>query len=842
MANITGTGNNDALSGTIDPDTITALGGSDSVLANDGNDTVFGGSGNDTLRGEGGDDSLLGETNNDSLYGGAGNDSLFGGDGSDRLFGNDGNDLLNGGAGTDTLDGGAGTDTADYTGTASGINVTLNAGNATISGGAGNDVLTSIENITGGSGADTITGDANANLLRGDAGNDNLSGGNGNDTIAGGAGNDTMAGGAGTDTADYSGATNGVTVNLTTGQASGEGADTLTSFENVSGSGFNDSITGNADANLIQGGEGHDTIDARLGNDSIYGGDGADLITGGAEAAATSPLAFTWSTYADEANLANPFTQSVGGIDVAVSYSGGVSGATFTAETSGSTSGGERDAPVYVAGTEPFNPNSSAELFRPADGGGPSSSSVTLNFSATPGAQMESTVTDVQFRVSDVDQSGFTDQVTVRAYDAQGNEIPVVITETSASLTVSGNTVTATGGAILPNDVAGSILYQIDGPVASVVISYTDLSNAQQAIRISDVHFSGVPTDADLVDGGLGADTISGGFGNDTLMGQDGNDSLFGGDGNDSLTGGTGNDTITGEAGNDILSGEAGDDLLTGGDGEDTFTGGSGSDTIFGGIGDVVDGSEDPDNTEQDILDLTSFGFSRTQIDYDPSNPENGVVTFYELDGVTPAGQLSFTNIEKVIACFTPGTRITTLLGEVAVETLQPGDMVLTRDKGYLALSWVGRRDLTAQDLADTPAYAPIRIAKGALGQGAPERDMIVSPQHRMLMTGPRAQLFFAENEVLVPAVHMVNWPGVSRVLTQDPVSYLHVMFEDHQIICADGAWTESFQPGLASLSGMDDAQRQELLTLFPSLPTPKAYPAARMTLKAHESRLLMPV
>ena len=256
----------------------------------------------------------------------------------------------------------------------------------------------------------------------------------------------------------------------------------------------------------------------------------------------------------------------------------------------------------------------------------------------------------------------------------------------------------------------------------------------------------------------------------------------------------------------------------------------------------MADGSEDPARTETDILDLTSFGFSRTDILYDPGNRENGTVTFYELDGVTRAGTMRFTNIEKVIACFTPGTRIATRQGEVAVECLRPGDLVLTRDNGYLPLCWVGRRDLTADEMAANPAYAPVRIAKGALGQGAPDRAMTVSPQHRMLMTGPRAQLFFGENEVLVPAVHMLNWPGVARVSTGAPVSYLHVMFDDHQIICADGAWTESFQPGLASLSGLDDAARQEVLALFPTLPNPRAYPAARMTLKAHESRLLMPV
>lgn len=859
MANIPGTRSADNIAGTSDDDVITALGGNDVVNAGDGNDTVFGGGGADTLRGDAGDDSLLGENGSDSLYGGLGNDSLYGGESADRLFGGDGDDLLNGGAGNDRLEGGDGIDTADYTGTTNGVTASLNNGIGTATGGAGTDTLTGIENITGGNGNDNLSGDANANVLRGGAGNDTLSGGGGNDTLAGGTGDDVMTGGAGTDTVDYAAAANGVTVNLTTGTATGEGTDTLAEVENVTGSGFADQITGSGDANVIFGGAGNDTIDARLGDDTIYGGDGDDVITAGPETAVVTPLAFTWSSFADETNLGAGFTQSVDGIDLSFSYAAGVNGATFTAETSGITGGGEREAPVYVGGGEPFNANSSAELYRPQDGGGNGSSTVTVDFAAGSGSGFADEVQNVQFRLSDIDRAGFTDSVTVRAYDAQGNEIAVAITETSASLTVSGNTVTATGGAVFPNDVAGSVLYQIAGPVATVVISYTDLGNAQQAIRVSDIHFEAVQTDTDLVEGGLGNDTISGGFGDDTLLGQDGDDSLSGGEGNDVLDGGSGADVLDGGAGDDSLEGGTGNDTLFGGDGADQLFGGDGNDVIYGGagpdtlygglgddtiyasVGDVVIGSEDVGDGDRDVLDLSEFGHRRTRVDPDPDNAENGTVTFFAADGVTEIGTLSYFNIEKVIACFTPGTRIATAQGERAVESLRAGDLVLTRDRGYLPLAWAGRRDLTAAEVAAEPSFRPVRIAKGALGQGMPARDLIVSPQHRMLMTGPRAQLFFAEHEVLVPAVHMLNWPGVTRVEEPAAFSYLHVMFDDHQIICANGAWSESFQPGPASLGGIGAAQSREILTLFPGLAGGTAYPAARMTLKAHEARLLTP-
>jgi Ca2+-binding RTX toxin-like protein len=300
-------------------------------------------------------------------------------------------------------------------------------------------------------------------------------------------------------------------------------------MSNRTGTGSNDTLNGTIAADTITAQNGADLVLANDGNDTVFGGEGNDFMVTGPETATTTPLALTWSTYADEANLAGPFTQGVGGIDVSVSYSGGIAVATFSAETSGNAAGGERGAPVHVAGGEPFNANSGAELYRPADCGCSTSSTVTFDFAAPSDGSFESEVTNVQFRVSDVDKASFTGSVTVRAYEVSGNGIPVVITETSASLTSASNSVTATGAAISPDNVVRSVLFQIAGPVATMVFYYTDLTNAQQAIRISDGHFEAIPTDADFVDGGLGAEALFGVFGDDTLLRQDGDDSLSGG-------------------------------------------------------------------------------------------------------------------------------------------------------------------------------------------------------------------------------------------------------------------------------------------------------------------------
>ncbi|MGL4320732.1 MAG: Hint domain-containing protein, partial [Paracoccaceae bacterium] len=133
----------------------------------------------------------------------------------------------------------------------------------------------------------------------------------------------------------------------------------------------------------------------------------------------------------------------------------------------------------------------------------------------------------------------------------------------------------------------------------------------------------------------------------------------------------------------------------------------------------------------------------------------------------------------------------------------------------------------------------PVEIAAGALGDGLPLRDMLVSPQHRMLQTGTAPEIWFGMDEVLVAALHMVGLPGIRRKGAQ-AISYVHVMCAAHEIIMADGAWTESFQPAAAMLDEMAASARAELRAMFPDMGEAVAFPAARLSLKAHEARVLL--
>ncbi|HHX91141.1 MAG TPA: Hint domain-containing protein, partial [Paracoccus sp.] len=192
--------------------------------------------------------------------------------------------------------------------------------------------------------------------------------------------------------------------------------------------------------------------------------------------------------------------------------------------------------------------------------------------------------------------------------------------------------------------------------------------------------------------------------------------------------------------------------------------------------------------------------------------------------------------------CFTPGTRIDTARGAVAVEDLVAGDKVLTRDNGYQPLAWTGRKDLDAATVAAHPGLAPVRIAAGALGAGLPARDLRVSPRHRMLISGPRAALMFGEREVLVAAADLLGLPGITQDAPGGAVSYVHVMCPGHEILRAEGSWSESFQPAALVLRGMAEETRAELLALFPELDSEAgqgSFTAARPALTPAEARAL---
>lgn len=184
------------------------------------------------------------------------------------------------------------------------------------------------------------------------------------------------------------------------------------------------------------------------------------------------------------------------------------------------------------------------------------------------------------------------------------------------------------------------------------------------------------------------------------------------------------------------------------------------------------------------------------------------------------------------LACFTAGTAIATPSGEQLIETLVPGDLVLTADHGAQAVRWIGNRRVPGRG-----RFAPVLIRAGALGN---RRDLRVSPQHRMLLSGWRAELLFGVPEVLAAACHLLNDTSITRAPC-DEVRYIHLMFDRHQIITAEGCPSESFFPGDVTLSDIDAVTRAEILALFPELAGNRTgySPTARTVLRHYEARLM---
>jgi Ca2+-binding RTX toxin-like protein len=265
-------------------------------VGTNGNDVLHGYGEPDVLIGLGGNDILISRGGDDQLYGGEGNDLLKGGDGADLLIGGDGNDSLHGEEGADVLDGGNGEDWISYQYSASpwGVVVDLDSGIGH-SGDAEGDTYFSIENVDGSQFHDLLAGTAANNILWAGYGNDTVIGRGGDDQLYGYVGNDWLDGGAGADILDgdvgddwitYATSSAGVTANLTTNKGTGGDAqgDTYVGIENIDGSAFADTLTGNTADNNLWGNAGNDVLVGREGNDYLDGGDGHDGLRGGAGA------------------------------------------------------------------------------------------------------------------------------------------------------------------------------------------------------------------------------------------------------------------------------------------------------------------------------------------------------------------------------------------------------------------------------------------------------------------------------------------------------------------------------------------------------------------------------
>ncbi len=532
---------------------------------------------------------------------------------NDTLTGSAGDNVIGGGLGNDVLDGGDGVDLASYLGATAGVTVDLSISGTQDTGVTGFDTLSNFEGVLGSDHNDNLTGNGGDNLL------------------IGGRGDDALTGGGGTDTASYAadefgtdGPTGGVTVSLSLqGQAQdtgGAGIDTLVGMENVTGTRFDDALSGDSGANRLIGAGGDDMLD---------GGEGDDILSGDSFPEIDSGNFGTGGSDVIDGGL---------GTDIAV-YSGARSDYSVTLD------GGV----LYITDLRSGAPEgvdqvTNVETIRFADG------DVSFEVLTTPAPSPADDVLQTTIGLA----SALSANLLLLNDSFADNDTNPVVTAVSNAV---GATVSLVGNQLVIN---------ITGTTASFDYTVQGLGGAS----VGHVTVNGVATNASnnivAPTGSPVAVDFHGQAGNDSLTGTGNDDRLVGGSGNDLLAGGAGADVMEGGAGNDIfeidsngdaaieLTGE-GDDLvnssvnyvlgdnieranllgtasflignalnntLTGNDQDNVISGGLGADIMRGGLGndiflvdDVGDTVSDTGGIELIETTLNTYTISSTTIE-----------------------------------------------------------------------------------------------------------------------------------------------------------------------------------------------------------------------------------
>ncbi len=171
----------------------------------------------------------------------------------------------------------------------------------------------------------------------------------------------------------------------------------------------------------------------------------------------------------------------------------------------------------------------------------------------------------------------------------------------------------------------------------------------------------------------------------------------------------------------------------------------------------------------------------------------------------------------RAVTCFTPATSFVTLHGKRPASDLRAGDKILTRDNGFQPVLWIGTRQINFHDSVSDRDRRPIVISAGALGAGQPDRDLVVSPGHRLLTADARHLKNLQTGEALIEARALVGMPGI-RYLTDQSVTYIHLLFEQHEVILSDNAWSESFHMSLPAAQTFRSARAKDIISAFPDL------------------------
>ena len=742
---------------------------------------------------------------------------MFGND--NNIAGNDGDNTITVTGGFDTIIGGLGDDrafidysqatTAPITGTAT--TISSNLGTTAMSGfehytvltGDSADTLTFVigNNYldTGGGVSTVVLGNGDNTVFSGDGadtitvgtGSNNIAAGDGVNTIVAtgvGFGNNIISGGTGADTISVGHGNNHIT--------GGEGIDT----------GLDTIVAGNGD-NCIDGGDGaKNTITVGGGNNYLIGGDGVDVITAG-----------NGNNFIDAGEGLNAVTAGsgnnyivVGALSDVVTAMGGENNVQTGDGTNAVTTGTGNDVVETGIGDDTVTVGTGKNIIKVFGG------------------------TDVLTAGADHDRL----IVDYSAYE---------------TIVVSALTGAATYG----------------GTIGDVTLTnfeefYVTTGSADDVIETFD--------GADVLDGGGGADILTSGEGNDVIYGGNGDVVDGGEDVGDAdfdvlVVEGFGFTEIVYDLSADPTATESEIGTVNQYDVEGGTLLGS---MVFTGIESVQIGDQAVTTPEDSQLDgnlflpdstvtqvVTSFtvgnntfivGETAVRPEGDLTINSNGSYTFvptlnyhgpgpvisYTFETVQINGGLSapesapliieVVSVEEVLpecltpVCFVQGTQIATANGEVPVEDLKVGDLVKTLDRGLQPIRWIDSSYLSVKDLNENEELRPIRISKAAVSAVGGTSELIVSPQHRLLIASKVAERMFGNTEVLVAAKQLLVIEGVDVAHDFDDVFYFHLLLDHHEIVYANGVPSESLYLGQEAQKSLSPVGQKEIVALFPEL------------------------
>ncbi len=274
--------------------------------------------------------------------------------------------------------------------------------------------------------------------------------------------------------------------------------------------------------------------------------------------------------------------------------------------------------------------------------------------------------------------------------------------------------------------------------------------------------------------------------------------------------------------------------------------------TVIDGGGLVADGNGVEAESLINLRELDSNGNPTGPVIQVTVFSQNG--QFFNIWGLSTAATLTpgalYTRVSGSIfgsasyddvVCFCKGTMIATTTADIAVEGLTKGSKVTEVSGRTLVVRAVFRTFIDGDQLHRSPNLRPVRISAGALGNGLPKRDLWVSRQHRMLVSSRIAERMFGARDVLIPAIKLTELPGIYIDDSVTDVEYFHILFDQHEVIFAEGAPSESLFTGPEALKSVSESARAEIFEIFPKLHdenfTPE--PAATMPPGQQQKRLI---